>query len=365
MQRGEAIKIAARGGINHLIQKSPRPIRKHLLKPTNIYIMITRDCNLRCVMCGIPDDVWPHLTVEQWKTILDDIADWAGGYCKVQFSGGEPLIYKGFFDVLGHAVRQGLLPGICTNATTVREKQAHQLMTMGLANVNVSLDGVGEVQNRIRGFNAVRKTIDAWSKTDRGIRNLVQARKDTGSTTPIILKTCLMGSNAANVPDILNYAQEVGVESVMFQPLELREVEGHGQTINLLGDTTELIAAVDYLIEAQAKGAPVGNTSGHLQLFKAYFTDPTSGKYEGHQQCNVGDTSLQIHSDGRMTFCEEIGMLPNATEVPPSVAWKSHIAEMQRREIGACPKGCLQTCYMNKSLKSKAKAFLLLAKGGG
>ena len=355
MRLTEALGPAVKGGINHFLQKAPGPIRRTFSKPMSVYIMITRRCNLRCAMCGIPYDIRPELTVDQWKAILDDVAAFAGGYCKIQFSGGEPLIYEGFLDVLEHAVKRGLLPGFCTNATVINEENAQRIMTMGLENVNVSLDGIGAVHDRIRGE-------ESFERTDKGIRLLIAAREKSGSYTPLILKTCLMGTNAADVPNLIAYTREVGADGLLFQPMEIRSGDwgDNEELFRAEGDAIE--KAIGLLIEDKQKSGIVMNGLRHLELFREYFKDP-EGDHPGRQQCTVGDTGMMIHCDGAMALCVELGNIGGATETPPSVAWRSKEAEVMRQRIHACQKGCLQTCYARKSLLDKARALLFLLRG--
>lgn len=360
MKRSEAATMAVKGALNHALTTLPT-VPHSLTRPTNISVMITRDCNLRCRMCGIPDTIWPHLTVDQWKGVLDDIAEWAGGYTKIQFSGGEPLIFKGIYELLEHCVNLKLMPGVTTNATVIPEKKADKLMSLGLSNVNVSLDGLGATQDYVRGFNAVNKPMKVWEKTDTGIRNLIAARERHNAKTVVFLKTCLMGINAGEVRELVDHTEEVGADGITFQPLQVREVDGE-DTDGLLGEWDQLIEASEQLIEMRQQGRPITNSLEHLKLFRNYFRDPLSGNYPGMQACTIGDSSLEIHSDGRVEFCGDIGIIGNATEIPVSELWRSKQAAEHRDEISACTQGCLQTCYANKSLSQKARMFLKIAK---
>jgi MoaA/NifB/PqqE/SkfB family radical SAM enzyme len=362
MSKRQAAGVAIRGGANHVLQHAAPQIVATLARPTTISVMVTRQCNLRCVMCGIPDTIWPHLTVDQWKAVFDDIGKWAGGYCKVQFSGGEPLIFKGIEEILEHCVGWQLMPGITTNGTLVDPDRARELMSMGLANVNVSLDGIGKTHDDVRGFNAAHKKIEVWSKTDAGIRNLMAARTEKHSGTAVFLKCCLMATNADDVEPLVEYTREVGATGITFQPIDVRDVAGH-ETRTLISDQDKLVRAADTLVRLKEAGAPITNSLPHLRLFGAYFKDPfAKDGYEGRQQCRIGNTSVEIHSDGRAQFCHSIGVLGNVVETPLSQIWRSAVASGHRETISVCTKGCLQTCYANKSLAQKARMFLKIVR---
>lgn len=361
MRNTELMSRAVHGALNHLAQELPLPFKGRLVKPTNVYVAITRQCNLRCVMCGIPDVVYPHLTVDEWKGIFDSIADWAAPACKIQISGGEPLVFDGIYEILEHCVARNLLPGVTTNGTLVTEKQAERLMSLGLSNVNISLDGVGPVQDAIRGYNAANKKIQVWDKTDAGIRNLIASRNRNRGNELIILKCCLMPRNAEDVVNLVKYTEEVGADWISFQPLELRDVPNH-EKLTFDDAQQTLIEASDVLLELKKAGAPIANSELHLDLFKAFFKDPHSGDYPGRQRCPIGWSSLSIHSDGRMEFCNVIGIMGNARDTSPQSIWESSLAAKQRKAVASCTKGCLQTCYSNKTLIDKARVLLRMAR---
>lgn len=362
MRTAEFASVAVKGVLNHVIQHAPPRVVGAVSRPTTVSIMITRRCNLRCVMCGIPETIWPHLSVDAWKSILDDLAEWAGGYCKVQFSGGEPLVFKGIYEILEHAVHRQLMPGITTNAVLVNEREAERLMNLGLSNVNVSVDGVGAVHNAVRGTGASGKSFDVWSKTDAGIRNLAAARRNASNGTALFLKCCLMSINAGDVENLVEYTRASGFDGITFQPVFAREVNGV-TTHELLEGPTRLIAATYALIRLKSQGAPITNSMEHLRLFKSYFEQPNAPKgYPGRQPCRIGNNSLEIHSDGRVQFCHWIGILGNATEQSLARIWRSPEAHAHREAIAKCTMGCLQTCYANKSLRQKAAMLWTIAK---
>jgi MoaA/NifB/PqqE/SkfB family radical SAM enzyme len=305
-------------------------------------------------MCGIPLNPSPEISIEAWKRILDDIAGWTRGSSKVQYSGGEPLLFKGFMEVLKYSVELGLLPGFCTNATLMKEDDAARFMEMGLENINVSLDGVEEIGDRIRGAGS-------FARTDEGIRRLVRARTKTGSTTPIILKTCLMGVNAPGIERLLAYARSSGVDAILFQPMEIREFDSDSNAGLLDCDGAVIQKAIDLIIESRMKEKIVLNSLANLKLFEAYF-NRRGAAGPGLQRCTVGDGSLMIDSQGDMSFCIDLGGIGNATEVPPSVAWRSKEAKKSRQRIYRCKRGCLQTCYANRTLIDKVRSFAFLVR---
>ncbi len=109
-----------------------------------IRISITDRCNLRCIYCMPPEGVEriPHDSILSYEEIvflvgiLQDL-----GIEKVRFTGGEPLVRKGFFPFL--ETLQKSVQGIRTVLTTNGTLLAHfidELSVSGISGVNVSLD---------------------------------------------------------------------------------------------------------------------------------------------------------------------------------------------------------------------------------
>ena len=269
-------------------------------------------------MCDIPRNPRKDLSVDRWLRILGDLATWSNGRSKLQISGGEPLLYEAIFELLEYAVKHNMLPGICTNGTLVTEDIARKLMRLGLSNINISLNGTEPIHDRIRGAGAFRKT-------DQAIKKLLRERDRLGASTLLILKTVLMGANATDIPNMLKYASNVGVDGILFQPIE-NNFESKGYKSDwfresaLFQSEPQVMDAAIELIAAHAeKGKIVLNSSEHISSFKDYFRDPSGQARANRSICNVGFTNLTIYSDGYMEFCGGHG-LGNADEILPSAA---------------------------------------------
>ena len=73
--------------------------------PVKMTCALTYSCNSRCRMC----DIWKmasrrqELSVEQWKEVLRQAGR---SVAWIEFSGGEPLLKKGFADIVHEAFLQ-------------------------------------------------------------------------------------------------------------------------------------------------------------------------------------------------------------------------------------------------------------------
>src|SRR5215469_4149203 len=89
-----------------------------------LWIEVTHKCNLECVHCyteSSPKAPHGSMLVAHWKAVLADAARL--GVSRIQFIGGEPLIYKGIEDLIGFAHDVGLGVEVYSNLTAVSERQ--------------------------------------------------------------------------------------------------------------------------------------------------------------------------------------------------------------------------------------------------
>ena len=113
---------------------------------------ITRTCNLRCVHCYSDSDARKYpgeLSTEEAKRVIDDLASFR--VPALLFSGGEPLLRPDLLELLEYATGKGLRITLSTNGTQIDGIIAAKLKALGLSYIGISLDGIGETNDRFRG----------------------------------------------------------------------------------------------------------------------------------------------------------------------------------------------------------------------
>ncbi|MBZ0252901.1 MAG: radical SAM protein [Candidatus Methylomirabilis sp.] len=136
---------------------------------------ITRTCNLHCVHCYSDSDrkSYPgELSFEECLGVIEDLAKFQ--VPAVLLSGGEPLIHPRFWDIAAAAAKAGLRLTLSTNGTLIDAEAAGRIRETGFSYVGVSLDGLGEVNDRFRGKKG------AFDEALAGIRNLRAAGQKVG-----------------------------------------------------------------------------------------------------------------------------------------------------------------------------------------
>lgn len=151
--------------------RESRHLPSHLLqfssdkKPVVVWNM-TKRCNLRCIHCyASSGDVSPtdELSTSEARSLIDDLASF--GVPVLLFSGGEPLLREDLTELISYASKQGIRAAISTNGTLISQEVAGRLKDAGLAYAGVSLDGLKETNDRLRGLEG------AFEAALTGIRN--------------------------------------------------------------------------------------------------------------------------------------------------------------------------------------------------
>lgn len=175
-------------------------------------------CNLRCRMCpvqfrtdGAHGEPPAFMRYIDFCRIIDQFPD----VSELQLQGlGEPMMHLHLFDMVRYAVARGIQVSINTNLTILSERRAEDCVRSGLHTIHVSIDGASAaVYEAIR----VRARFD---KVLRNLRRLTHAKAQLQSELPHICLVCVvMRSNLSELPDLVRFAHEEGIDVLSVQHL--------------------------------------------------------------------------------------------------------------------------------------------------
>lgn len=169
---------------------------------------LTRTCNLRCVHCYTESEEQRYpgeLTRDEIMAVADDLIQYK--VPAVLLSGGEPLVSPYFWELGERLVKGGLRVVISTNGTLITESVAQRLKKLGLIYAGISLDGIGETNNKFRGKPW------AYDKAVAGIRNAKKAN------LKVSLRMTLTKHNVDDLDGIFKFVVDEGIERVCFYHL--------------------------------------------------------------------------------------------------------------------------------------------------
>ncbi|MHB8157615.1 MAG: putative heme d1 biosynthesis radical SAM protein NirJ1, partial [Desulfocucumaceae bacterium] len=209
---------------------------------------ITRACNLRCRHCYASSDgntAEGEMSTKESLKFIDDLADFKVPV--ILFSGGEPLYREDFFDLAAHAVKRGIRVTISTNGTLIDRDTARRIKDLGVGYVGISLDGIGEGNDRFRG------KAGAFEDALTGIRNCRSAGQKMG------LRFTINRHNYNDLDDIFRLIEAEEIPRVCFYHLVY---SGRGsKMVEQDISHAETRAAMDLIIDRTGKlfkkGRPV------------------------------------------------------------------------------------------------------------
>lgn len=113
--------------------------------PLSATYQLTRDCNLACAYCSEPPGIQSS-TLDQHRQKIDKLS----GMRRIILSGGEPMDYPHFWEILDYVQGKFELIVLSTNATRIKTGAAERLKGK-VDYVDVTVDGPRYQHNRIRG----------------------------------------------------------------------------------------------------------------------------------------------------------------------------------------------------------------------
>jgi radical SAM protein with 4Fe4S-binding SPASM domain len=185
----------------------PTPIPVSERKPVVVW-NVTRACNLNCLHCYSDSDASRHpdeLTTLEGKELIWDLALFRVPY--LLLSGGEPLIREDIFELISYARSKNIDVGLSTNGTLITKAIAKRIREEGVSYVGISLDGIGEVNDRFRGRRG------AFKEALHGFQNLIHLGQRTG------LRLTLTRHTALDLAPVFELAEKEQIERVCFYHL--------------------------------------------------------------------------------------------------------------------------------------------------
>ncbi|MDO8578658.1 MAG: radical SAM protein [Dehalococcoidales bacterium] len=182
-------------------------VRKVIPRPVLVW-NCTRQCNLVCRHCYASADNRKRpgeMDTATAKQFITGAAEF--GVPVLMFSGGEPLLRHDFFELAHFAKDKGLRLVISTNGTKIDEAAAKKIAEIGFAEVGISLDGIGDINDQFRGKKG------AFDAALAGMRNCL------ARDVRVSLRIVVTHFNHEEIPGIFKLVEKEGIKRVCFYHL--------------------------------------------------------------------------------------------------------------------------------------------------
>ena len=171
---------------------------------------VTYRCNCRCTMCQRWQETRPDgLAAADYERLAGEFA--ALGVYQVSIAGGEPLLRRDIFQIIGHFAGRGMSVNLCTNGMLL-EKYRREIAASGATCVTVSLDGAtAECHDAIRGLPGSSRCIEG------GIAAYLAQRN--GAAGPLLrVRMTVSKANTGEIRDFCRAWRGVA-DDVLLQPV--------------------------------------------------------------------------------------------------------------------------------------------------
>lgn len=322
--------------------------------PHLVALRLTERCNLRCKMCSL----WASgatqrdtfLPLETAKRLIDEVVPFRPF---ISMGGGEPLFYPHLIELLGYIKQKRLCCTVTTNGTLLRQ-HAREIVSLGVDTIAVSIDGRGEIHDRLRGvpqtFERAMEGIDALS---------VEKRRLARATPRVSINCAITGETYLHLEEMVEVGNLHEIDKIFFTHLFFRDkaaVESHNRLFGQLCPVTVhegTLAGIDparlseilrKVMAQQGRARAALREFPELSPLQRHVYYQESLQPVGRLRCTLPWNTFVVAPDGSVQAC--IGLdcsVGNIKEGSFSAIWNNECFRSFRRKLRG--EGPFPICY--------------------
>lgn len=271
----------------------------------------TQRCNFSCIHCGSDCKVSSQIKdmpFEDFRKVLESIKRQMDvSSLIVNITGGEPLVRQDL-EACGRAIYDmGIAWGIVTNGWLLTEDRFRNLLKAGIHGMTISLDGIGEVHDWMRGkngaFDRAKKAIAMVCRYNEAAKNSMPylgfSRLAPTDAVAFDVVTCVNRRSLEQLHELKSELVAMGVRH--WRLFTIFPVGRATQYPELQMSSEELHRLMHFIKETRKEG-----------LIEAeYACEGFLGDYEGEVRntffsCQAGITIGSVLADGSIGACASI-----------------------------------------------------------
>lgn len=246
--------------------------------PLQTVLFITDKCNLRCKHCSVYGSA--GYRQRKFEDILEDMkASYKAGSRFIDLEGGEPTLWKEdgktINDIIDTAMKMGFF------SVTVTTNAQQDFSWINPNSIWVSMDGVGEYHDRVRGEGA-------FARLEENIRK--------SGKRHICVNMVVNTLNWESLDAAMNYARD----NEAIEQISINFHTPYPGTEYLMLPVEKKVELIDKVLEYKRKGYPVMNSYSGLKRMKRNAL----GQIQLGKECFVTNF---IYPDGSRGLCVGYG----------------------------------------------------------
>lgn len=268
--------------------------------PINITLSPSPKCNSRCLTCNIWMKRENELTLDEWDKVLASLGSAPYWFT---ISGGEPLMFPGIVELARLAYKH-CKPGIINiptngilNSGPERVRAILESCPESQLIINLSLDGVGEKHDFIRGVAG------NFEKFEERLEQYMALREEFPNFV-VGIHSVISVFNVQDIDELIAYADRSRADQFITEIAEPR-VELDTVGLPITPDPEEYAAAIDRLI-AYVESKRFSGVSKITEAFRVEYYRLVKRILDEQDQvidCYAGWASAQIYADGTVWPC--------------------------------------------------------------
>ena len=285
-----SFKVKA-GHLKQLAEYRESILKKPPLK--HLFLELTLRCNQKCIHCGSrcgEHDNPPEISLEQYKRILDDVKrDFDISKLQLNITGGEPLLRRDFYEIMEYANNLGFIWGMTTNASLIDDKAAEKLYRCGMKTVSVSIDGLRETHDSLRG------RVGAYDSAMRGIKALC----GNGKFQSVQVTTVINHRNIGELDELFEIMKGIDIDS--WRVINIEPMGRANDHPELTLTPEEYKYLFNYIREKRLEGYPLTYGCSHYLGLEYERT-----VRDWYFMCSAGVYTASIMANGNIVACLDI-----------------------------------------------------------
>jgi nif11-class peptide radical SAM maturase 3 len=257
---------------------------------------ITLKCNLACQHCGsrAGHSRTNELSTAEALNLVQQLAD--VGIKEVTLIGGEAFLRDDWLEIASAITKAEMICGMTTGGYGITLETAQRMKAAGIKVVSVSVDGLQDTHNRLRGKP------ESWQWAFKTMSHLKQAGIPFGCNTQI---------NRLSAPEFPQIYERIRDAGIFAWQIQLTVPMGNAadnseillQPYELL-DIYPMIARVVEQANQDKVKVHAGNNIGYYGPYERLFRGGDAWAF--WQGCSAGLSSIGIEADGAIKGCPSL-----------------------------------------------------------